>query len=556
MISSLTRFLAPRRIGVLRLAALAGLGLLPAFDLPAHAQPEGTGRRADRQQRDGQRAGRFMRQGRGGLFNRMTEPDFLRRDMVIIADELRLDRAQGAVVETMLLDYEAAFTEASEAMRDRFRELRPETRRSPEVQEQRDRLRAELRQLRDEAVRLRETDEADGGLDPEAMEKIQSRLDQIRQQFEEMRPPRLEGDELQEMIEGMTALMSDWRRQRQDLKVGFLTDLRAILSEDQVERFWPTFERTLRRHKSLDRGQLSGEQVDLFHVLREAGLSDEETWRLDAILDEYAAALDRALVARDEYLDTDRSDLMQAFRNGNIEQAALLLSDESKLRTAVRGVNEQYAEAIAGAIGEEFNAERSEVFLDAYRQRAFPRIFRPTAMERSFSAAVGLGSLEEEALEAIVSLEAAYMSELRPINDHLVAATRSYEPRRAIDRLQRRAARREGREADDIEDPIRDAYEDRTALELRYRRQLEELLTPEQVALLPSPPREREEGDGWFGGPGRRGPRGDRWQGQREARMLERFDRDGDGQLSDEEREEAREARRGRPFGGGDDDTP
>jgi hypothetical protein len=113
--------------------------------------------------------------------------------------------------------------------------------------------------------------------------------------------------------------------------------------------------------------------------------------------------------------------------------------------------------------------------------------------------------------------------------------TRDYEPERDLQRLRIWAARMNGEQADWPDNPLRDGLTERRELITTYQRQLESLLTPEQYAALPFGP-DRDER--------LRDRRGSRDREEQRRRMLDRFDQDGDGRLSDEEREAARESRR------------
>ncbi|MHC4106855.1 MAG: hypothetical protein ACYSTY_02095, partial [Planctomycetota bacterium] len=171
------------------------------------------------------------------------------------------------------------------------------------------------------------------------------------------------------------------------------------------------------------------------------------------------------------------------------------------------------------------------------KRRAYPRIFRLTGTQRAFRAAKEIEYLDEEVLVAIVALEETYFIELAAKNRQLVQATREYEPEQGQRWMRWGAARMAGERPQRVreEDPIREAFAERTELDQRYRNRLEDLLTPEQVAMLPPQRQQRE---------GRRGDRfgfGGADREERRARMLERFDTDGDGELSEQERDAMRE---------------
>ena len=133
-------------------------------------------------------------------------------------------------------------------------------------------------------------------------------------------------------------------------------------------------------------------------------------------------------------------------------------------------------------------------FRDRVRRASYPRVYRPTPAQRAFEAVDGLDGLDPEAWLNIVDLETAYRSELDNLNEQIrrvIDKHQPREPRRSIERLVSMTDRAEMFfDADD--DPIREAFGKRAKLEESYVKRLHDLLTPEQVAKLPTlPSRER-----------------------------------------------------------------
>ncbi|MHC4414669.1 MAG: coiled-coil domain-containing protein [Planctomycetota bacterium] len=524
-----------RKHGAIVVALIvAGAGLMTA---PCLGQADGPG---------GQRG--FHGDGPGGprgfgRLGQIFQPDYIRRDIQLFEREFDLDRAQAMIVETLMVDYQSSFTEASEAMREKFGQLRPQRPDRDERWQERRQIADKARGIREKIRALRgETPDGEEP-DPEVMDELRQQMETIRQKMIELRPPRPEGAELQRIQEGLSSLTNEWQTKKDALKAELEADLKSVLNEEQAER-WPAFQRILRRQKTLGLGRLSGERVDLFLVVRELELNEGDVWPLEDLLERYAIDLDEVLVARNEHLDSGREKLYAAMRDGDTERAAQLMAPEAALRIAVRTVNEQYAEAMAAALNEAGGKEAAEQFRQAYRLRAFPRIYRPTRVQRAFAAARELDDLDETVLGAIQALQESYLVELQMTNSRLVQTSRMHEPRESVERLRRRAARRQGLRQGPAEDPIRQAFRGRAEMDDKYRKQLEALLTPEQVAALPSARPERGErrfDRGRGRGPGFFGEDAEAFREERRQRMLERFDLDGDGELSDEEREAARE---------------
>lgn len=474
--------LLDRIAGSTATAVIACALLIPAGT--SAAQTESRSSAADTGRIDRPRDGRRT----GGRYGRLLRPDLVRRDMSLIAEELRLDEPQGDVVETLLLDYETAFDEAAAAMRERLEALRPRRELSREMREVRETMSAELRELRQAATQLREQGEAP---DSARLQKMAQRQEALRTKLASIRPSRPQGEELQTMVDAMTALFDEWSRQRDRLKDEFMLSLHAILNEEQAEQLWPGFERALRRRKSMNRGELSGESVDLFLVLNELGLGADARESLEPVMEDYARALDPALVARDAFLEEERAKVFQAMRTGDTELALLLMTDEASLRSAVRDVNRQYAAILADTIGEQRDAALAATLMEQFRRRAFPRVFRPTTTERAFDVIDRLDDLDPAARRQIDEIQLAYDAEIGPVNERIIRLTVEHEPQRKIRWVKRRQESSDGVR----DDPIRSAYEDRLVIDIRYRRLLEGLLPPEQAAMLPAvpEPRERDE---------------------------------------------------------------
>ncbi len=109
-------------------AAVAAMVVSPALAQQEDRPGDRRGERRGFRQRGDERP---RNQRGGGGFGRFFQPEYLRRDLVVVIEELEVEPGQRAIVETLLLDYETAFTKASEAMRDQFSQLRPRQAQDP-----------------------------------------------------------------------------------------------------------------------------------------------------------------------------------------------------------------------------------------------------------------------------------------------------------------------------------------------------------------------------------------------------------------------------------------
>jgi hypothetical protein len=499
---------------------------------------------------------------RGGGRGMEYAPEYLRRDLQLFDERLALDDGQALILESLLDDYTRAFEAAAAEARQKWEAIQPESREDREARiAKRDEMSASMRALIDEvraAAEAARAAAAEAG-EPEAQDRAQVRMAipeelrekirALREEIRGMRGPQLEGAELEAYRRSMITLAATWRRERAAMGRAFLADAQAMLNEEQLAA-WPEFDRKLRRRKSLPMGRLAAESVDLGLILREAQLDPPYAPELEEALSLYFVDLDKALVARNIHLETGQEDLRIAALTGDVDRAAALHQDEINLRLAVREVNRRYADVVAAMLTEP-DPSGAETFMSEYRRAAFPMVYRPTRTARALEAAANLEDLTPEVAQAIADISAAYEADLGSVNESIERALIAAEPDQMRERALRMAreprgqregrgeGQREGRGEERpprVEDgagaAMREAFDRRSELDQRYRAQLESILTPEQIELLPARRRER-------------GGRGEGDDGERRAQMRERFDRNGDGTISEDEREEARRAMRG-----------
>jgi hypothetical protein len=349
-------------------------------------------------------------------------------------------------------------------------------------------------------------------------------------------------------------LFEEWTIEKSSMRERFVDGLKSTLNDDQLAA-WPAFNRFLVREKSLPKSRLSGEGTNLFLIIDEFGLDDAAFDRLEPLFDEYELALHQSLVTRDRYLETSAPKLYKALQSGDKDEARRLVDRQVDYRKAVRNVNDQFIDTFSSQVRELDETAGAE-FARSMMEQAYERIYRTTRTERAFEAAMEF-DMEAEIMTAVVELYAAYMRELDSMNDRIVNLVRKEEPESQVEQIDRMAAMLEGNfmsmwsRGGDDDDPVDEAYDKRRELEESYMDRLEGLLTPEQLEAMPGRSRR--------GGGGRGGERGggggwdiNQMPEEVRERMLERFDTDGDGELSESEMEEIRNRFRGGGGGGGE----
>ena len=178
--------------------------------------------------------------------------------------------------------------------------------------------------------------------------------------------------------------------QRARLDRRFLGDLRVLLSGEQ-EDAWAGFERDRRRMTALGRGGLvAGDSVDLIALAEEAGAdTEDETAPWAGELRAYAAAMDeaaRALEDKRREIDRRAAEALQDLDISSPEAAARqfqpILDERLALAVGVREVNKAFAprieRALGGPIGERFG--------ELFRERVYPKVYRPSTAERMAGA--------------------------------------------------------------------------------------------------------------------------------------------------------------------------
>ncbi len=577
---------SPRRAaGVFSFLALGAL-LTPMLASPALAQGRGDDdNRREGAQRGpgGERGGGFRGRGgggeRGGGFrgrgggggggwgmfrpgDDLMRPEYDRRDLQLLEAFIPLEEEQRFIIEALLVDYEAAFGVAVEGVREQLDEVRAdnEADEDPEAREARRQMFTEMRTMARTFRAVRRASNEELQLAPAELALFEDRFTTMREEMRQMRESR--GERWRQQFEdgsrdARNLILEAWRAEREALGDRFITDLRNMLTPLQLEAF-SSFEYAKRRSDALPQSRLSGEGVDLFLVANDVPLMADETERLSELFDAYAAALDAALITRDQFVADALTDFFTIMREGDVEKIESLIDQDSQNRTRIRDINEQYADAIAAGL----EPDRAAAWNDSYRERAYPRIYQSnTQMRRTFAAVRELEGLDPDVLDAIAALEVGYESELAELNAIILLVTREAEPDQAKAWVNVMAQRMSGEGGDfqRPEDPIRDLYNDRSILESQYREQLEALLTPEQIEALPNF-RNRARRGGNEGGDDNERRRGGRGFGEtpgfgdrespefqsRQAAMLEAYDADGDGQVGPEERARALEVIRER----------
>jgi hypothetical protein len=237
--------------------------------------------------------------------------------------------------------------------------------------------------------------------------------EKMRQIAEEFRETRDD-----EVWEQMGPVNEKFTKRAKELETTLLSDLKSLCSDTQSEQ-WPRFERARRRDRTIDRGSVSGESVDLFRIVKPLDLTGKVHADVAQQLDAYDIDLDKALVERNRIMD----DQSASFRPGRSQTFDLeaFQKQMAAMREAgmkVRDVNQRYARAIEGLLPEDL---KSRFQLDVKRA-SFPMVYRQSKTERAFDAALKFDDLDAKQKESITALRQSYETEAGSLNDKWAAA--------------------------------------------------------------------------------------------------------------------------------------
>lgn len=328
----------------------------------------------------------------------------------------------------------------------------------------------------------------------EYLDGVQTTLDiareasrEARQEFEETRD--------RSVFAGLREVNEAARDRVEELESQFMGDLRMMLTPEQDEA-WPRVERAHRRAKSLPRGLMSGERVDLFEIVRDLELEGEHATEAQAVLEEYELALDRVLATRDEAYAKG----MELFRQRDFEALQEHFEDARDSGMRVRDVHRSYARRLEAVVPE----AKLETMRSAIRRASFPSVYREDRSSRALTFVNGVEGLSDEQRSQVEAIELSNERRLGEVNRKIADAIERNEANMSIRDLMRGGQRA-------TEDGTRELFREKREVIDRTIEQLRALLTEDQAASMDEA---LGAGDAAEDGENRRGRRGGR---QRQA---------------------------------------
>jgi hypothetical protein len=251
-----------------------------------------------------------------------------------------------------------------------------------------------------------------------------------------------QGMNAEDVLKKIWGPIDDWSKKKAQLKVDFMENLKVQLSPEQQER-WTKLERALRREKTLDQGELQGESVDLFVLVKEMQLPPTALEELQQPMDDFEAQLDEALSKRAQILEMQKPRVLAAMQDSDSRSGVMAMESIMVARVEVRGAQDTGRDRIAEALVHAAGQAESDRFMQLALERGYPKIYRSDPILPLFDNARAVPDLTEEQNKQLANLEQQYRVEIVGVNKNLADAYRQEEPkepRRRVEMMQARQA--------------------------------------------------------------------------------------------------------------------
>jgi hypothetical protein len=215
----------------------------------------------------------------------------------------------------------------------------------------------------------------------------------------------------------LPGIMVKFVKKAEKLNQTFMGDLQMLLDPAQLERF-SAVERLHRRSSSIKLGLDGLQRLDLIDTIDGLGLDAASTSGAAPVLEQYAADLDRELVARDKLIRGFLDEMATAMEDGkNPDQDPTMymkwFKDISEAGKRMEAINVRYVAQVRGALPEPVQRRLdAEVKLNKY-----PAIYKASHAGRVFQAAERLADLDAAQKEGLKTLRETYDRDAQAAND-------------------------------------------------------------------------------------------------------------------------------------------
>ncbi len=278
--------------------------------------------------------------------------------------------------------------------------------------------------------------------------------------------------------------MEAYGKKRRELDRNFMGNLKDLLTEEQQQQ-WPALERLRRRDMSMRGGFLSGEGVDVVRLVDDLKLNAEVMTQVAPILEQYELELDKALQERNSLLE--QQGLMRGFnfRQGMTDEMRERIEKVREQSIRVQESNRRAARQIEGVLPE---ADKTR-FQQEFKERSFPRVYRPSYTTRAIESAARFDDLNADQTKQLDEIRDNYTRDAGPLNERWAAALEQNE--KTADPVDAMFGGPGGAGGGTSE--VRQARDARRTLDNKSLDALKSLLTEDQVTRLPD---RREEAEG------------------------------------------------------------
>jgi hypothetical protein len=275
-----------------------------------------------------------------------------------------------------------------------------------------------------------------------------------------------------------------WVKRKDELEKQFLSDLTAMLTKEQEER-WPIVERELRRPKMLANSWMSGEGIDVIALVASIDGKAAEEPKVVEILERYANEVDAALKTREAFVK-EHSDEIAELMKTDPQRVLSLRKDSVRNRVRVREINRRYVQQVAAELKE----PSKKKFLDEYVNRSIEWWNRETPAERFIEAAAKSdGFSSKETRNQAQTLLKEYKDKVEALTRKTLEEYQNWEEARVPEMLalalgtmtEEKAKGNTFSEAPD-DSPLGKVRLERLKLDREYRSKVRALLSEEQMA--------------------------------------------------------------------------
>lgn len=226
------------------------------------------------------------------------------------------------------------------------------------------------------------------------------------------------------LLQAADGRLAAWDTKSDQIKARFLEDLKSLLTKDQEAR-WPLVERELRRFKLIGKGRIAGENVDLTRVADQVVPKVWERAEATQVLEEYAAAFDHVLVARESAAQgfEESRESWTKLVDQDPAKAESSFQDVLRARRALREVNQRYQRQLEALLSDDDAAR----LRDAIFEKSFPSLFEQTYAQRYIDAACQAESLTPDQRQEAEAARDAYLSGVRAWRSRAASVLMDFE---------------------------------------------------------------------------------------------------------------------------------